>query len=369
MVFSIGNIIFTNMIKSNYNIIALMSGTSLDGIDIIMVNFSLTDKWTFNISNAKTVKYTKKWKNRLSQLVTLNMNQLKEIDLKYSSYLASVISNFIDENNLEAIDFIASHGHTALHQPDKGLTYQIGNNQILCDQLNQKVICDFRVQDVELGGQGAPLVPIGDQLLFSEFDYCLNLGGFANVSYILNNERIAFDICPVNIVLNYYVSKINLEYDDKGQLASEGKINESLLVQLNQLQFYNDKPPKSLGLEWVDINVIPLIDTFKLQIKDILRTFIEHIAVQISKILNQENSKVLVTGGGVYNDFLMHRIKLHSISEIIIPNNEIVEFKEALIFGLLGVLKDRNEVNCLKSVTGANKNHSSGKILMPKNQL
>ncbi|MUU79606.1 anhydro-N-acetylmuramic acid kinase [Winogradskyella sp. HL2-2] len=357
------------MIKSNYNIIALMSGTSLDGIDIIKVNFSLIDKWMFNISDAKTVKYPKEWKIRLSQLVALNSDELKEIDLEYSSYLALVISNFIDEHNLQAIDFIASHGHTALHQPERGLTYQIGNNQILADQLNQKVICDFRVQDVKFGGQGAPLVPIGDQLLFSEFEYCLNLGGFANVSYRLNDVRIAFDICPVNIVLNYYVSKINLEYDDKGELASNGKINESLLAELNQLQFYIEEPPKSLGLEWVDINVIPLIDSFKLQIKDVLRTFIEHIAIQISKILNLKNSKVLVTGGGVYNEFLMHRIKYYSHSKIIIPDNEIVEFKEALIFGLLGVLKERNEVNCLRSVTGANRDHSSGKILMPKNQL
>tara|TARA_R110002049_G_scaffold296274_1_gene484256 strand:+ start:3821 stop:4894 length:1074 start_codon:yes stop_codon:yes gene_type:complete len=357
------------MIKTNYNILALMSGTSLDGIDIIYVNFSFKNVWCFNIIKAETVKYSTEWKLTLSQLVTKKNDELENIDLNYSKHLADVISDFSDRNNIESIDFIASHGHTALHQPENGLTYQIGNNQILADKLNKKVICDFRVQDVEFGGQGAPLVPIGDELLFSKYDYCLNLGGFANVSFEFNNERIAFDICPVNIVLNHYVSIINLEYDDKGQLASTGTINKKLLSILNQLQFYKENPPKSLGLEWVDMNIFPLIDSFKLQLKDILRTFIEHIAIQISKILDKEKSNVLITGGGVYNDFLISRINHHSVSEIVIPKNEIVEFKEGLIFGLLGVLKDRNEVNCLMSVTGANQNHSSGKILMPKNQL
>ncbi len=366
MVFSISNIIFTNMIKTEYNIIALMSGTSLDGIDIIYVHFFYDNQWEFKIHNAETLKYPKQWKLTLSQLVAMPMHQLKQVDSEYSEYLANVISDFINKNAIQTIDFIASHGHTALHQPENGLTYQIGNQQILADKLNHKVICDFRVQDVEFGGQGAPLVPIGDQLLFKDYDYCLNLGGFANISFELNKERIAFDICPVNIVLNHYVSKINLDYDHKGQLAATGHINNDLLCQLNELQFYKELPPKSLGLEWVEQTIFPLMDSYKLQIKDLLRTYIEHIAVQISKIVRQENSKVLVTGGGVYNEFLMQRIQGLSNSEVIMPNNKIVEFKEALIFGLLGVLKARNEVNCLMSVTGAERNHSSGKILIPK---
>lgn len=367
MVFSISNIIFTNMIKSNFKILALMSGTSLDGIDIIYVSFSFNRRWNFKIHNAETIKYSAKWKSVLSQLVTTPLGQLKAIDSKYSEYLATVISNFINKNSLETIDFIASHGHTALHQPENGLTYQIGNQQILADILNHKIICDFRVQDVKFGGQGAPLVPIGDRLLFNDYDYCLNLGGFANISFELNNERIAYDICPVNIVLNHYVSKLNIEYDDKGQLASKGNINEYLLFQLNALQFYKEQPPKSLGLEWVELSIFPVIDSFKLQTEDILRTYIEHIAIQISKAILHKKRKVLVTGGGVYNIFLMHRIDCFSKSEIVIPSDEIVEYKEALIFGLLGVLKDRNEINCLMSVTGAKQDHSSGKILIPKN--
>ena len=353
------------MIKSNYTILALMSGTSLDGIDIIAVSFSFNRGWQFQINTAETIKYSIEWKSTLSQLVSLPLEELKDIDLIYSEYLAIVVSNFITKHKLEDIDFVASHGHTALHRPEIGLTYQIGNQQILADKLNMKVICDFRVQDVKLGGQGAPLVPIGDDLLFSTYDYCLNLGGFANVSFESNFERIAFDICPVNIVLNHYVSKLNLEFDNKGQLASTGKVNKDLLLQLNAHPFYKEQPPKSLGLEWVDLNIFPLIDSFKLKIEDILRTFVEHVAFQISRILVENKKKVLVTGGGAFNDFLMKRIQDLSEAKIIIPENEIIEFKEALIFGLLGVLKDRSEINCLKSVTGATKNHSSGKILMP----
>jgi anhydro-N-acetylmuramic acid kinase len=253
-----------------------------------------------------------------------------------------------------------------LHRPEEGLTYQIGNRQILADVLKQKVICDFRIQDVDFGGQGAPLVPIGDRLLFHEFDYCLNLGGFANISFEHNSERIAYDICPVNIVLNYYISKLNLEYDDKGQLASKGLINKKLLAELNDLTFYQEKPPKSLGLEWVESNIFPLIDSFQLKLEDVLRTYVEHSAIQISKVLEQGGKEVLVSGGGVYNTFLMSRLKRLSAVKIVRSNNQITEFKEALIFGFLGALKDRNEINCLKSVTGAECDHSSGKILIPK---
>lgn len=355
------------MAKMTYNIIGVMSGTSLDGIDLIYATFGVDDTWDFKIHNAETMTYPLRWKTQLSSLVTQSMEHLKAIDFEYSQYLAKVIVQFIETHHIKDLDFIASHGHTALHRPDEGLTYQIGNQQVLSDMLNKKVICDFRVQDVDYGGQGAPLVPIGDRLLFNDYDYCLNLGGFANISFESKNERIAYDICPVNIVLNHYVSKLGLDYDDKGQLASTGRLNEDLLCQLNELPFYNKTPPKSLGLEWVDRNVFPLIDDFNLQTHDILRTFIEHIAIQISKVLQEQGSKVLVTGGGVFNEFLMHKIQWFSKSQIIIPKNDIVEFKEALIFGLLGVLKERNEVNCLKSVTGAKQNHSSGKLLIPKN--
>lgn len=354
------------MLTKSYNVVSVMSGTSLDGIDILYAKFTFNITWKFEILKFETILYSEEWIEKLKHLTQFSKAELKEIDNEYSIYLGIKILDFITKNNLKHIDFVASHGHTALHNPSKGFTYQIGNQQQVADITKHELICDFRVQDVELGGQGAPLVPIGDKLLFANYDYCINLGGFANISFEENQQRIAFDICPVNIVLNYYVAKIGYNYDDKGEIAASGNVNNFLLNELNNLDFYNIKPPKSLGLEWVQDVVFPLIEKYNLQIKDTLRTFIEHSAIQISKFLNSEASKVLITGGGAYNLFLIERLKTLSKSEIIIPSNEIVEYKEALIFGLLGVLKKQNQVNCLKSVTGAKKDHSSGVIFQPK---
>ncbi len=342
-----------------------MSGTSLDGMDIIYVNFMLKNSWSFTIRYAETLPYDTSWKSRLKELTDKTRTEIEAIDIEYSKYLGDKINAFIEKHEITNIDFISSHGHTALHQPEKNLTLQIGNLQDIANITNTKVICDFRVQDVKFGGQGAPLVPVGDRLLFYDYEFCLNLGGFANVSFESNTDRVAFDVCPVNIVLNHYVSKLNLEYDDKGKIAESGIINFNLLERLNQLQFYKQSPPKSLGLEWVQYHIFPIIDNYAIGIKDILRTFVEHCAMQISKILNVENSSVLITGGGAYNTFLIRRIKELSVANIIIPSSEIVEFKEALIFGFLGVLKERDEINCLKSVTGAKTDHSTGKILLP----
>ncbi len=354
------------MIKTEYKVVAVMSGTSLDGIDIIYAVYNFHKDWSFKIHHAETLKYSTKWKTDLSNLVNKSLEELRELDIAYSKYLANVIKTFITKYNLSEIDFVSSHGHTALHQPENKLTYQIGNRTVLADKLQQKVICDFRLQDVEYGGQGAPLVPIGDRLLFYNYDYCLNLGGFANVSFEENEKRIAFDICPVNIVINHYVSKVDLEYDDRGKIASKGNVHEGLLNQLNQLEFYKQSAPKSLGLEWVKTHVFPIIDKLELKTEDILRTFTEHISIQIALVLKDKVSSTLITGGGAYNDFLIERLKLKTKSKIVIPDNQIIEFKEALVFGLLGILRDRNEVNCLKSVTGAKQDHSSGKILNPK---
>lgn len=354
------------MIKNEYRIVGVMSGTSLDGIDLVFVNFKKEASWSFDIVYAETIGYPLKWSDILKCLVSFSPEELEKIDNDYTEYIGYVIKDFIDRNKIKNIDAVCSHGHTALHQPENKLTYQIGNKPFLAELLNEKVVCDFRVQDVEFGGQGAPLVPIGDKLLFSEYDFCLNLGGFANISTDLNDERIAYDICAVNIVLNHYVKKLGFDYDDKGTIASKGNIKTELLNQLNALGFYKEKHPKSLGLEWVNRNIFPIINTFKLEVKDILKTCVEHIAVQIASEINKkEKATVFVTGGGVYNTYLINRIKAHSNQKIIIPKNEVIEFKEALIFGFLGVLKLSNEVNCLKSVTGASKDHSSGKIVLP----
>lgn len=354
------------MFKVEYNVIGVMSGTSLDGIDLVYAKFTFTNAWSFDILCSETIPYNEHWVNTLRTLVEKTPKALKQIDEVYTEYLSLSIKKFIEFNTINQVDAICSHGHTALHQPEIGVTYQIGNMPLLSKLLKQTVVCDFRVQDVALGGQGAPLVPIGDKLLFAEYDFCLNLGGFANISLEIHNERIAYDICAVNIVLNHYTNLLGFSYDDEGAIALSGTVNQKMLAQLNKLDFYDLSHPKSLGLEWVKSEVIPLIDAFKLEIKDILCTFCEHIAIQISKEINKkQNALVLVTGGGVYNTYLISRLKDHCNNEIKIPENKVVEFKEALIFAFLGILKLRNEVNCLKSVTGASKNHVSGIVFRP----
>lgn len=353
------------MKRNKYHIIGVMSGTSLDGIDLaeIIYNFSEA-KWNFEIITAETVPYSSFWKDELREAINYSEEKLERLDFKYTEKLSEEILKFIKKHNILEIDAVCSHGHTIFHQPEKGFTYQIGNLPKISKMLGQTVVCNFRVQDVELGGQGAPLVPIGDRLLFPEYDYCLNLGGFANCSFEKNGERIAFDICPVNIVLNNYAEKLGHNFDEGGKLAASGKVNEALLVKLNTLPFYNKKPPKSLGLEWVKEQIFPLLDASGISSEDILRTFTEHIAVQLAKQF-RENASVLISGGGAYNSFLIERLNKIAQVETTIPFREIVEFKEALIFGLLGVLKLRDEVNCLASVTGAERDHSSGKIFSP----
>ena len=344
----------------NYSI-GLMSGTSLDGLDLVYVKFNNNSYKDFQIIHADTIPYSEKWKIILQKSIELSANDLNDLDIKYGKFLAERVNEFIIKYSIKNIDFISSHGHTVLHQPEKGITLQIGNGQIISKITKQKVVCDFRTQDVKLGGQGAPLVPIGDELLFPEYDYCINLGGFSNISYREKNKRIAFDICPVNIVMNFYASKLGFQYDKNGDLASQGKINNQLLSKLNELDFYKKQYPKSLGLEWVQNEVYPLIDSMEKNHIHILRTLVEHIAIQISNIVDQ-NSSILFTGGGVFNSFLMNRISILSANKVIITSKKIINYKEALIFSLLGLLRIENKNNCLKSVTGANKDHSSGVI-------
>ena len=344
----------------NYSI-GLMSGTSLDGLDLVYVKFNNNSYKDFQIIHADTIPYSEKWKIILQKSIEFSADDLNDLDIKYGKFLAERVNEFIIKYSIKNIDFISSHGHTVLHQPEKGITLQIGNGQIISKITKQKVVCDFRTQDVKLGGQGAPLVPIGDELLFPEYDYCINLGGFSNISYREKNKRIAFDICPVNIVMNFYASKLGFQYDKNGDLASQGKINNQLLSKLNELDFYKKQYPKSLGLEWVQNEVYPLIDSMEKNHIHILRTLVEHIAIQISNIVDQ-NSSIFFTGGGVFNSFLMNRISILSANKVIITSKKIINYKEALIFSLLGLLRIENKNNCLKSVTGANKDHSSGVI-------
>jgi anhydro-N-acetylmuramic acid kinase len=353
------------MFNQNYNVIGLMSGTSLDGVDLAHVKFLKNDDWTYEILETETISYSEEWLLILKSAVNFSANELNQINTDYTHQLAKMINDFIFNNKIKDIDAVCSHGHTILHKPNLGYTLQIGNLPIISELTNQNIVCDFRVQDVEFGGQGAPLVPIGDQLLFSEFDYCLNLGGFSNISFEENGQRIAFDISPVNTVLNFYSNSLGFNYDDKGELAKSGNLNLDLLQKLNDLDFYSLNYPKSLGIEFVNEFVFSLIELFKIPTKDKLNTFVEHIAIQISRIVTKKSASLLITGGGVYNKFLIQRINFYlPNNQIVIPDNKTIEFKEALIFAFLGVLKLRNETNVLSSVTGAKQNHSSGKIYL-----
>jgi len=355
------------MFKETYKIIGVMSGTSLDGIDLAHINFTIIDnKWSYQILESETISYSQDWLNKLKVAVSFSEENLIELNEDYTELLGNIIKSFIERSSISNIDAVCSHGHTILHQPQNGFTLQIGNLPKIASIIQEKVVCDFRVQDVKLGGQGAPLVPIGDRILFSEYDYCLNLGGFSNVSFEDNSKRIAFDISPVNTVLNFYSNKLGLDYDDKGKIARSGKVDSNLFNELNALDYYKKSFPKSLGFEFVKEIVLPLIEKHSIPIEDKMQTFTEHIALQTSLALPRKTGKILITGGGAYNDSLIERMQFHLPNiQIIIPDNKTLEFKEALIFALLGVLKLRNEINVLSSVTGAKTDHSSGNIFIP----
>lgn len=348
-----------------YHVIGVMSGTSLDGIDIALCNFIRNEQkqWSFKITKSTTIVYNLNMKQKLKDAIHFSGFDLMLLHNEIGDLIGQSVNNFITVNNIskKEIDFISSHGHTIFHQPSKSITTQIGNGANISAITKLPVICDFRSIDIALGGQGAPLVPIGDKLLFSEYKYRLNLGGIANISSESDGKTRAFDICPVNLVLNKLVQKMSLDYDNEGNLAKKGIINETLLTHLNSLDFYKIKGPKSLGIEWVNSLVLPIIESYNLSIPDSLRTFVEHIAIKISNVID-EKEKILISGGGTFNTFLIDRIKSNVNSEIVIPDKEIIEFKEALIFAFLGVLRHRNEPNCLSSVTGSISDNVGGCI-------
>ncbi|PKP46566.1 MAG: anhydro-N-acetylmuramic acid kinase [Bacteroidetes bacterium HGW-Bacteroidetes-12] len=352
--------------KENYNVIGLMSGTSLDGLDIVYATFfySIENQWSFEIKAAKTVAYSLALKKQLANSKQLSGLDLMLLNNQLGAFFGEEVNQFITENNIQKsrIDFVASHGHTVFHQPEQHLTTQIGSGAVLAATIGLTTISDFRTLDVALGGHGAPLVPIGDKLLFSDYQYCLNIGGIANVSFEHNNQRLAFDVCPANLVLNKLANEQGKSFDDGGGMAKRGKVNERLFHQLNALPFYQQQPPKSLGSEWIEKNIFPLFSSAESSIEDKLCTMIEHIAYQLSLVFKENNKSILITGGGAFNSFLIERIISYTTNKIFVPKDTLVEFKEALIFAFLGVLRLRNEINCLASVTGAKRDNVGGNI-------
>ena len=337
-----------------------MSGTSLDGLDLCLCRFEQEDNsWNYTIIAAETVVYPEIIKAQLANAQSMSALELARFHSEYGRHTGQAAKIFIEQQSVQP-ELIASHGHTIFHQPDAGFTFQIGSGAHIAIEAGVDTVCDFRSCDVAAGGQGAPLVPIGDRHLFSQYDFCLNLGGFANISYEEQGERRAHDICPVNYVLNHYTRTIGKEYDNNGEIAAKGNVHTDLLEALNRLDFYRRQGPKSLGREWVEQSIFPLIESFCLSLEDKLASFCEHIAVQIGRNLVVGGAKMLVTGGGAFNSFLMSRITAHSAAAVHIPDKLTVNFKEALIFAFLGLLYIENQANCLASVTGAHRDVIGG---------
>ena len=354
-----------------YKVIGLMSGTSLDGLDLAYCHIWENDNsWNFELKETKSISYDPKMKAQLKDAIHLPPDKLLILNNEYGEWLGQIAREFIDENDLK-VDFISSHGHTTHHQPENGLTYQIGNGQHIANASNCKVVCDFRTNDVALGGQGAPLVPIGDQLFFRVYDFCLNLGGISNISFESKGKRIAYDIGLANMILNYITGKIKLSFDDKGQLARKGTINRQMYDELNALEYYKLPFPKSTGYEWFLEKVVPIVEITKDSIENLLHTSIHHlceqISIQVKENIHKEENIIFVTGGGALNDFLMETLqkKLKDSAKIVQSNKELIEYKEALVFGLMGVLRMESKTNVLSSVTGAKSDSSSGVIFLP----
>ena len=333
-------------------IIGLMSGTSLDGLDICYTHFILKEnKWEYQILHTASVSYPSDIKKGLSTAQLMDAQTFARFHSDYGLYLGAQVRQFIEAHHITP-DYIASHGHSIFHQPHLRFTCQIGSGAGIAAESGIDTICDFRTTDVALYGQGAPLVPIGDRHLFGDFDYCLNLGGFSNISYERYGQRIAYDISPVNYVLNHYARFIGKEFDNNGEMARQGVVCQPLLQALNRLDFYALSGPKSLGREWVEKEVIPLVDSYGLHINDKLSTFCDHVAIEISQQIT--GGKVLVTGGGALNRYLMDRMRAAAPQcTFHIPDIQTINFKEALIFAFLAALYVCNMPNCLSSVTGA----------------
>jgi len=336
-----------------------MSGTSLDGVDLAYCTF-YKDNSSFKIGAAKTFPYDESWKKRLRNADQINANDLAQLEFDLSKLFSEYILEFIDVFQVKTIDAISSHGHTLFHQPKKGYSYQIGQASYISALTSNTVIADFRSADVALGGQGAPLVPIGDRNLFSNYSNRINLGGFANISFESENKTFAFDICPLNMALNEVVKELGHEYDFGGEIARSGNIDPELLSKLNAIQFYQKTGPKSLGKEWYNDTFHPLLIDSKRSVQDTLRTLIEHMAQQISHSMKAGNT--LLTGGGAHNSFLIERLKALSENDIIVPEKKLIDFKEAIIFAYLGYLRMNEQINVLSSVTGASRDHIAGII-------
>lgn len=365
-------------------VIGLMSGSSLDGLDIACVDFSVDQSspsptWTYRIVRAETVPYSSEWATRLATATQLDARSYLLLHTSYGHHLGQCVKDFLARHGLEPdeIDLVASHGHTVFHEPWNQMTGQIGDGAAISAQTGLVVVSDLRALDVAHGGQGAPIVPIGEKYLLASYRLLLNIGGIANISD--QKYAFAFDICPANQVLNRLVQQhLHKEYDDGGQFASAGTINEALLDQLNRLDYYGKVYPKSLANAYSLDAVQPLLESANLTCNDLLRTYVEHIVQQVSDAIQMmidnekqapsayANCKLLVTGGGAHNTFLMQRLQSRLKDtfgvDVECPARELIDFKEALVMAFIGLLRVSGKPNVLSSVTGARKDTVGGAV-------
>ena len=356
------------MSQKKFFAIGIMSGTSLDGLDIAYCSYIFKkNKWSFKFYEGETILYDELWKSKLSIAHTLPGAELMKLHSEYGKWIGKCCQAFIKRNGITKLDLIGSHGHTVFHQPQNNFTFQLGDGNAIYSTVGVPVIFDFRSLDVQLGGQGAPLIPVGDHYLFSEYDICLNLGGIANLSMEHKKKRIAFDVCFANMGLNFLMNTNGKNFDDGGALAKSGKVDGLLLKKLNSAyaSFRQSRP--SLAREQFEQIFLPILIDTQSSLEDRLHSFSESIVCQIRDAIGEKKKvkKILVTGGGVKNKFLMARLKdvLNPKTKIIIPNDQLIDFKEAIVFGLLGILRKQNQKNVLKSVTHSRKNSVSGLII------
>ena len=349
-----------------YRAIGLMSGTSLDGLDIAYCEFVFKKQWSFRVMNGSTLPYSKTWRRQLADAHTLAASGLLELNMAYGKFLGNCVNEFITKNKIKAVDLIASHGHTIFHQPENGFTFQLGDGSALHAEIDIPVVYDFRSMDVALGGEGAPLVPMGDQELFSSYQACLNLGGIANISMDVRGRRKAFDICFCNMTLNHIIGKTGKDFDKDGKTAAGGKVLPKVLESLQEIYADLRKERPSIGRELFEKKIQPILDEGGASVPDMLRTVCEGIAIEVGVSLPKTGRlSMLTTGGGALNKFLVEMIrqKLPDRVKVVVPSRETIEFKEALIFAFLGVLRLRNEINVLGSVTRARRDSCSGVVV------
>ena len=362
-----------------YRPIGLMSGSSLDGLDIVFAEIEENGgKWTYEILHADCYPYEQEWTERLKAAVSMSALDYQILHTEYGHYLGEQVNRFIRGNQLEyKVSLVASHGHTTFHIPSRKMTAQLGDGAAIAAATQLPVVSDLRNIDIALGGQGAPIVPIGEYLLLGGYDYFLNIGGIANISAPAQNNsgRWGFDVCAANRVLNMLAAEAGKEYDDEGKMADNGNLNDQLLQQLNAFEYYDRPYPKSLANDFGTDIVYPLIKRSRCSISDALRTYTEHIALQIKKAISGVNNfkpqtsnlKLLCTGGGAFNTFLVERLKIHLASlnvDVMIPDEKLIKYKEALVMELIGVLRWREETNVLASVTGATRDSIGGAVWM-----